>query len=202
MKKRRVAALFLAAVMCGGLMACSSGSEAETTAAAAAAETQAAEAPAENSEEAAGEEAAPAGEQVILTWAEVNPIDSLDGQLAEFFRDKVAELSGNTIAIDIQASGVLGAESDVLDGMTAGGGTVDMARISVFSLTNYGTELSVLPSVPFIFESRDHYWKFAESEIGQQILDEPSQLGLGVKGLFFVEEGFRNFFTKEEIFQA
>ena len=56
-----------------------------------------------------------------------------DGQLAEFFRDKVAELSGNTIAIDIQASGVLGAESDVLDGMTAGGGTVDMARISVFS---------------------------------------------------------------------
>ncbi len=199
MKKRRVAALFLAAVMCGGLTACGSGSEAETTAAAAAAETQAAEAPEENSEEAAGEEAAPAGEQVILTWAEVNPIDSLDGQLAEFFRDKVAELSGNTIAIDIQASGVLGAESDVLDGITAGGGTVDMARISVFSLTNYGTELSVLPSVPFIFESRDHYWKFAESEIGQQILDEPSQLGLGVKGLFFVEEGFRNFFTKEEV---
>ena len=177
-EKKRVAALFLAAVMCGGLTACGSGSEAETTAAAAAAETQAAEAPEENSEEAAGEEAAPAGEQVILTWAEVNPIDSLDGQLAEFFRDKVAELSGNTIAIDIQASGVLGAESDVLDGMTAGGGTVDMARISVFSLTNYGTELSVLPSVPFIFESRDHYWKFAESEIGQQILDEPSQLAL------------------------
>ena len=48
MKKRRVAALFLAAVMCGGLTACGSGSEAETTAAAAAAETQAAEAPEEN----------------------------------------------------------------------------------------------------------------------------------------------------------
>ena len=30
-------------------------------------------------------------------------------------------------------------------------------------------------------------------------MDEPSQLGLGVKGLFFVEEGFRNFFTKEEV---
>lgn len=201
MKKRRWTALALVAVMCGSLTACGSGSEGETAAASSAgtqAEAQT-DAPAESEAE---EETAPAGEQVVLTWAEVNPIDSIDGQLATYFKDKVEELSGGTVSIDIQASGVLGAESDVLDGMTAGGGTVDMARISIFALTNYGTELSVLPSVPFIFESRDHYWKFAESDIGQQVLDEPSQMGLGVKGLFFIEEGFRNFFTKEEVTDA
>ena len=75
-------------------------------------------------------------------------------------------LSNGSVTIDIQASGVLGAENDVLDNMTAGGGTVDMARISCFALTNYGGKLSALPSVPFTFDNREHYWKFAESEMG------------------------------------
>lgn len=136
---------------------------------------------------------------LVLTYAEVNPEDSLDGQVAAYFKEQVETLSEGSILIDIQASGVLGAENDILDSMTTEGGVVDLARISCFALTNYGGKLSALPSVPFTFDDRAHYWRFTESELGQRILDEPSELGLGVKGLFYVEEGFRHFFFTSEV---
>lgn len=52
---------------------------------------------------------------VTLVYAEVNPLDTIVGQTATAFKEKVEELSGGSITIDIQASGVLGSENDVLD---------------------------------------------------------------------------------------
>ena len=51
-----------------------------------------------------------------------NPLDTIVGQTATAFKEKVEELSGGSITIDIQASGVLGAENDVLDAMLGGSG--------------------------------------------------------------------------------
>ena len=133
MNFRRFAGLALAVLAAGSMTACGGGSQA-----------QKAEAPAGQASEdsgkggSEGKGGAAAGEaQVILTLAEVNPADSLDGQVESYFKEQVESLSGGTVLIDIQASGVMGAENDVLDGMTTNGGTVDMARISSFALTNY-----------------------------------------------------------------
>ncbi|MCD7955703.1 MAG: TRAP transporter substrate-binding protein [Lachnospiraceae bacterium] len=142
---------------------------------------------------------ASADDTITLTYAEVNPLDSISGQMAQDFADKVEELSGGTIVIDIQASGVLGAEQDFLDDMMGGVGTIDIARISAFSLTSYGGEKSMLLSLPYTFESREHYWAFATSELAEEFLLEPSENGSGVRGLFYGEEGFRHFFTVNEI---
>ncbi|RKJ63677.1 TRAP transporter substrate-binding protein [Roseburia sp. 1XD42-69] len=143
---------------------------------------------------------ATAGEaEVVLTFAEVNPLDTIVGQMDTAFKDKVEELSGGQIQIDLQASGVLGAEQDVLDSMLGGGGTIQMSRISAFALTNYGGQKSSLLSVPFTFVSRDHFWKFAESDLAEEILMEPHENGTGVRGLFYGEEGFRHFFTVKEV---
>ena len=69
----------------------------------------------------------PVGPAVTLVYAEVNPLEgTIVGQTATAFKEKVEELSGGSITIDIQANGVLGAESDVLDTMLGGGGTIDM----------------------------------------------------------------------------
>ena len=51
--------------------------------------------------------------EVTLVYAEVNPLDSIVGQVASFYKEKVEELSGGSIRIDIQHSGVLGSENDV-----------------------------------------------------------------------------------------
>ena len=135
--------------------------------------------------------------KVKLVYAEVNPLDTIVGQVAVKFKERVEELSGGSVEIDLQAGGVLGAEGDVLDNMVGGAGTIDMARLSVASLPAYNLKKTKLLALPYEFVSREHYWNFAESDIAQEFLDEPEAIGL--KGLFLGEEGFRHIFTKNEI---
>ncbi|HSR04686.1 MAG TPA: C4-dicarboxylate ABC transporter substrate-binding protein, partial [Proteiniclasticum sp.] len=106
-----------------------------------------AETPAEGEEEPAEEPSSDMPE-VTLVYAEVNPLETIVGQTDTAFKEKVEELSGGKITIDIQASGVLGSENDVLDTMLGGGGTIQMSRISAFALTSYGGEKSKLLSIP------------------------------------------------------
>lgn len=180
MRKRLVSAL-LCAAMVASLAGCGLKSPTQTTATTAAAK---------------GSSAAP---EVTLVYAEVNPLDTIVGQTGTAFKEKVEELSGGKIKIDIQASGVLGSENDVLDTMLGGGGTVDMSRISAFALTSYGGEKSMLLSLPYTFVSREHFWNFATSDLASEFLAEPSENGSGVRGLFYGEEGFRHFFTVKEV---
>ena len=132
---------------------------------------------------------------VTLVYAEVNPLDTIVGMTASEFKAQVEKLSGGTITIDIQHSGVLGSENDVLDNILAGGDTIDISRISAFALTSYGCQKSKLLSLPFTFVDRDHFWAFAGSELAPEFLNEPQTLGLPVRGIFYGEEGFRHFFT-------
>lgn len=145
------------------------------------------------------EETAATEPEVTLVFAEVNPLDTIVGQTDTAFKEKVEELSGGKIKIDLQASGVLGSENDVLDTMLGGGGTIDMSRISAFALTPYGGEKSKLLSVPFTFVSREHFWNFATSDLAPEFLLEPHEKGGGIRGLFYGEEGFRHFFTVKEV---
>jgi TRAP-type C4-dicarboxylate transport system substrate-binding protein len=138
-------------------------------------------------------------EAIKLVYAEVNPPGSVMGRAAQAFKEKAEELSMGSVVIDIYFSGILGAENDVLDTMIGGGGTVDLSRISTFSLNSYGSKLLSLLSVPYTFAGRDHFWKVAQSPLGEKLLNETSELELGVKGLFYVEEGFRHFFFNSKI---
>ena len=137
--------------------------------------------------------------KVTLVYAEVNPLDSIVGQTGVFFKEKVAELTNGTVEIDIQHSAVLGAENDVLDSMVGGATTIDLARISAFALTSYGAKKSMLLSIPFTFESRQHFWNFAKSDLAPEFLNEPQEIGLPLRGIFYGEEGFRHFFTVDAI---
>lgn len=136
---------------------------------------------------------------VTLVYAEVNPLDTIVGQTASFYKEKVEELSGGSITIDIQHSGVLGSENDVLDTMLGGGDSIDISRISAFALNSYGAKKSMLLSIPFTFENRAHWWNFANGDLAAEFLNEPIELGLGVRGIFYGEEGFRHFFTKAPV---
>ena len=183
MKKR-----ILAALLCAGMMisatACGLQAPAESTTTDAPA--------AESTVEAAAD-------AITLVYAEVNPLDTIVGMTDQKFKETVEELSGGSIIIDLQASGVLGSENDVLDTMLGGGGTIDMSRISAFALTGYGGQKSSLLSLPYVFESREHFWAFAESDLATEFLRESSENGSGVIGLFYGEEGFRHFFTAEPV---
>ena len=180
-----VSAAALALTACGG----SGSSTAASTASSAATST----AP-------AGDAAAAASDpKVTLVYAEVNPLDTIVGQTGSHFKEKVEELTGGSVVVDVQASGVLGSENDVLDAILGGSTSIDISRISAFALTSYGCNKSKLLSIPFTFNNRAHFWNFANSDLAPEFLNEPQELGLPVRGLFYGEEGFRHFFTVKPV---
>ena len=180
-----VSAAALALTACGG----SSNSAASTSTAASS-----------TAASAAGDATAAANDpKVTLVYAEVNPLDTIVGQTATHFKEKVEELTGGSVVIDVQASGVLGSENDVLDAILGGSTSIDMSRISAFALTSYGCNKSKLLSIPFTFENRAHFWNFANSDLAPEFLNEPQELGLPVRGIFYGEEGFRHFFTVKPV---
>lgn len=191
---KKLLSAMLAGTMALSLVACGG---ATSTSEAAAESTESAAA--ETTETAGDASAAASDPAVTLVYAEVNPLDTIVGQTATAFKEKVEELSGGSITIDIQASGVLGSENDVLDNILAGGDTIDISRISAFALTSYGCEKSMLLSIPFTWESREHWWNFANSDLAQEFLNEPQEIGLPIRGIFYGEEGFRHFFTVEPV---
>lgn len=117
-------------------------------------------------------------EKITLVYAEVNPLNTIAGQTAKAFKEKVEELSKGTIVIDVQHSAVLGSENEVLEAILEDSGMIDMARISAFALTNYGGEKSKLLSLPYTFASREHFWKFATSDLAGEPLIEEQTKGL------------------------
>ena len=144
--------------------------------------------------------AALADDPITLTYAEVNPLDgTIVGEMAKAFKAKVEELSGGEVLIDIQAGGVLGSEDQILDNLLGGGNITDISRISAFALTQYGCNKAKLLSIPYTFVNEDHFWNFAASDLAQDFLREPAELGLGLRGLCYGEEGFRHFFFKNEV---
>ena len=185
---KKVISALLAGAMALSLVACG-GSKAPAS--------SAAPAPAESAPAAAGDVSA--DPKVTLVYAEVNPLDTIVGMTDNFFKEKVEELSGGSITIDIQASGVLGAEQDVLDGMLGGTGAADISRISAFALSNYGCSKATLLSLPYTWNNRDHWWAFANSDLAAEFLNEPQEAGLPLRGIFYGEEGFRHFFFTKEV---
>ena len=138
--------------------------------------------------------------EITLTYAEVNPLEgTIVGEMAKAFKAKVEEVSNGEIKIDIQAGGVLGSEDQILDNLLGYGNITDISRISAFALTQYGCDKASLLSIPYTFVSEEHFWNFAASDLAQDFLLEPQEIGLPLRGLCYGEEGFRHFFFKGEV---
>lgn len=135
---------------------------------------------------------------ITLLMAESNPVDSISGQVDLAFADKVKELSNGKMTVNIQFSGILGDEAKVMEMIVKPDSSIQLARVSA-SLASYGGQKSKLITIPFTFENSDHFWKFAKSSIAEEILNEPYENNLGVKGIFYAEEGFRHFFSGSKI---
>ena len=133
-----------------------------------------------------------------LTYAEVNPANSYSGYIARLFKQRVEELSLGTILIDIKFSGVLGNDNEVLTSMYQHN-TPDIIRTSVSYLQDYGANKAAMLSTPYMFENREHYWKFISSGKYKDFLNEITFNESKIRGLCFIEEGYRHFFSRKPI---
>ncbi|MDO4961615.1 MAG: TRAP transporter substrate-binding protein [Eubacteriales bacterium] len=146
--------------------------------------------------------AAPAAAEAEITfkYAELNPDDNINSRVGYKFAEEVEARSNGRIKIDVYTASQLGDEVTCLNSLQMGGGTVDMYRGNTNSLSDYGFKKLNLFGLPYIFVSRDTMWKVLDSaEIGQAFLDEGIEVGAGMVGIAYTDEGARNTFTSGEI---
>jgi len=139
-----------------------------------------------------------ADKDLVLLMAESNPPDSIAGRVDTAFKNKIEELSFGHIKVDLKYSGVLGDEKQVMELIMKPNSLIHLARVTA-SLSSFGGEKSKLITIPYTFKNEEHFWKFAKSDLAKEILNEAYEKNLGVKGLFYGEEGFRHFFSVSPI---
>lgn len=131
--------------------------------------------------------------EIVLRYGDVNPEGHVLLDSANFFAEKVKEMSNGRIAIEIYPSGQLGDDNEVYQAMQMG--AVDLYRGNASSLTDFGNlQVSAL-ALPYIFRDREHFWAVCGSDLGEDILKNIQESGSKMVGLFYMDEGARNFFT-------
>lgn len=139
-----------------------------------------------------------AGEkQYKLKYAELNPNGHIMDECADKFAEIVAEKSNGRITIDVFPAGQLGDEKTMYQTLQIGGGAIDLCRGNTNSLGDFGVNKLTLFALPFMLRDREHFWNVINSEIGDEFLKEPQEVDTGMVGLFYLDEGSRNFFTNK-----
>lgn len=190
---KKLLAMTLVSAMAVSLAGCSGKSDSAATEAA----TTPAETKAAQTTEAKTDSAAP---ELIFKYAELNSDDNINTKVGYKFAEYVDEMSEGRIKIEVYSASTLGDEKTCLNALQMGGGTVDMYRGNTNSLSDYGFKKLNMFGLPFIFTSRETMWKVLEDpDLGQAFLTEGSEVGAGMTGLFYMDEGARNLFTSKEI---
>ena len=133
-----------------------------------------------------------AEDKVIKLSHVVNEKDAF--QIAALKFKELVE-AGSEYIIEIHPNAELGDERTLLEGMQFG--TIDMGIITNGPVSNFSPEIAVL-ELPFLFATNEEAYKVMDGPIGQELLDNLSQVGL--KGLAYAERGFRNLTnSKQEV---
>lgn len=151
-----------------GMTACG-GSSASTSTSTAASSTA--------SSAAAGAGEGGSGNDYKLTWNEVNGEDYGATVGAHTFAEKIEELSGGHITIDLYINGTLGSEAESMQGIQMG--TLDIFRGNASSLPNYGAELIGTPRLPYVFKDMAQFGDVAESSLGDELLQSVEDANCG-----------------------
>ena len=110
---------------------------------------------------------------------------------AMVFMDKrLRELSGGTMRIDIYPSGQLGSERELIELLQIG--SLAMTKVSASPMEGFVPEMKIF-SIPYVFRSEDHLWKFLRSDLGKELLVKGEQKRL--RGLGYYDAGSRSFYS-------
>jgi tripartite ATP-independent transporter DctP family solute receptor len=104
--------------------------------------------------------------------------------------DRLAQISGGRMRIEIYPNGQLGEERDLIEMLQIG--SLAMTKVSASPLESFVPEMAVF-SIPYVFRNEEHLWRVLDGEIGRDLLlaGEPYYL----RGLCYYDAGPRSFYT-------
>jgi tripartite ATP-independent transporter DctP family solute receptor len=111
----------------------------------------------------------------------------------EHMAERLEELSGGSVSLDIYPSAVLGSEVQSLEQLQSG--SLDMTKVSAAVMENFVPEMGVF-GLPFLFRDGEHYWQVLDSPLGKSLLQKGEDKLL--RGLAYYDSGSRNFYTRSK----
>ncbi|MGL6200040.1 MAG: TRAP transporter substrate-binding protein DctP [Lachnospiraceae bacterium] len=181
MFKKSLALLLTGVIAIGLLTACggSSDNQEETT---------------QEAESSSGNSDSSGTAAVTLKFAHADNETSIFNQGAEAFKEKLEEVSGGEIAVEIYPSGQLGTLADAAQGIQMG--TIDVAPISATVLANFASSIAVY-DLPFLIESEQQAYDSLDGDVGAVLETELESNSMLCKGWWTL--GYRNVTTSKEV---
>ena len=134
-----------------------------------------------------------------LNWNEVNGETYGATVAAHAFADKLAELSGGELTIELYTNGTLGSEAESMQGIQMG--TLDIFRGNASSLPNYGAEVIGATGLPYVFKDMAQFQEVAVSPLGDELLQSVEDANCGYIALGWLVEGPRSLFITPDVYK-
>ena len=141
----------------------------------------------------------PALAERTLTWNEVNGETYGATVAAHAFAEKLEEISGGELKIELYTNGTLGSEAESMQGIQMG--TLDIFRGNASSLPNYGAEVIGATGLPYVFKDMAQFQDVAVSPLGDELLQSVADANCGYIALGWLVEGPRSLFITPSVYE-
>ncbi|ACB35478.1 TRAP dicarboxylate transporter, DctP subunit [Leptothrix cholodnii SP-6] len=110
------------------------------------------------------------------------------------FAELAKQKSNGEIDIKVFPNGTLGGERETLEQVQ--NGVLELTKASASPLETFAPEYKVF-NLPFVFRSKEHFFKVLDGQVGESIL--AASKSRGFIGLTFYDSGSRSFYAKKPI---
>ncbi len=107
--------------------------------------------------------------------------------------ERLGELSGGTMTIEVYPNGQLGSETDCIEQVQRG--ALAMMKTSTAPMEGFIPEMALF-GLPYLFRDEEHYWNVLNGEIGQELLEKGVRNGM--RGICYYDSGSRSFYTTKK----
>jgi len=114
-----------------------------------------------------------------------------------FMGERLGELSGDTMRIDIYSGGQLGSERELIELLQIG--SLAMTKVSASPMEGFVPEMKVF-NLPYVFRDSEHFWNVLQSPIGKDLLVACERARL--RGLGYLDAGSRSFYMNDIAVQS
>lgn len=133
----------------------------------------------------------------VLKMAHALPTDHPVHAGIVHMSERLGELSGGTMRIDIYPGGQLGSERELMELLQIG--SLAMTKVSSSPMEGFVPAMKVF-SIPYVFKDSDHFWRALNSEVGKNLLLEGEKVRL--RGLGYYDAGSRSFYMVKKPIQT
>ena len=129
----------------------------------------------------------------VLKMAHSLPTEHPVHEAIVYMGQRLGELSGGKMRLDVYSGGQLGAERELMELVQIG--SLAMTKVSSGSMEGFVPEMKVF-GVPYVFRSEEHFWQVLDGNLGKELLLKGEKVRL--RGLGYYDAGSRSFYTVDD----